>query len=236
MGKQYVVRVQATSSLAGGQGAYFRNQGFSDPVLFQYGRLEAIEPALCVPPIIINAAALSDSEYSISWTEVPEAAGYDVIVKYQDGTAYDSIRTSATSINLTGLDIEQKYQGAIWATCTDGERLPSAPFYITTDHKLPTIVYNCGLPTEPLLNQNTTPLPSLSTGDTIIAGDFKVKLANVSGSDGQFSGTGVMVWNFPMRNVLNGRAAHAPASPGHLARSGADAARSQDAAIARLHL
>ena len=40
-GEQYVVRIQATSP---DQNVYFRNQGFSDPVLFQYGSRDE-EPA-----------------------------------------------------------------------------------------------------------------------------------------------------------------------------------------------
>ena len=157
-------------------------------------------PALA--PVIINAAALSEEEFTVSWTEVPEALEYALVIR-QSGELYDSIVTNETELQLSSLDPELKYEGIIWVTCREGERLPSAPFFFTTNRTLPTIVFECGLPAEPLLNQNITPLPGLQPGDTIIAGDFKVKMLEVTGGSGTFSGAGVMVWNFPFRNVLN---------------------------------
>ncbi len=199
-GQKYVLRIRASSP---SETVYFRNQGYSDPILFQYGRSdEEIEVVDCFPPVIMEAHAISDSEYEILWAALDGSKGYSVVITDENGKRIDSIRTTRSHITLKDLDSKVDYEGRVWSHCISGGYLASAPFYITTSHNLPTIVYNCGLPTEPLMSQNTTPVTALVVGDTIVAGDFKVKLSQVSGSGDYYTGTGEVVWNFPIPNLL----------------------------------
>ncbi len=198
-GEQYVLLILAS---APDQSAFFRNQGFSDPVVFQYGHKAAGLPANCTPPVILQVSAGPGEDFNVSWSEVPGVGGYDVILRL-DGEEVDSLHTGTAGITLTGLDPLLRYEGVIRVTCNGGDRLTSAPFYLTASRELPAIAYVCGQPTGPLLDQNTTPIGHLQPGDTIIAGDFKVRLREVNGGGGTFSGTGVVVWNFPLRNLLN---------------------------------
>jgi hypothetical protein len=198
-GEQYVLLIRASSP---DQTVFFRNQGFSDPVVFQYGQKATGLPAICTPPVILQVSAGPEEAFTVSWSEVQGVGGYDVILRL-DGEEVDSLHASTAAITLTGLDPLQRYEGVVRVTCSDGDRLSSAPFHLTVSRELPAIVYECGQPAGSLLDHNTTPIGNLLPGDTIIAGDFKVRLREVSGGGGTFSGAGVVVWNFPFRNLLN---------------------------------
>ena len=158
----------------------------------------------CPAPILIEASLQSDGSYQIDWRS--EAPLFEVTLTDQDENPIDLFSTSEQQLQLSELDSSINYSGHITALCSDSSRSEGTPFFINNTGILPDIVYQCGVPVEPLLGKNTTPIPSLQKGDTIIAGDFKVKLATVSGGNGNFSGTGVMVWNFPFKNFLNDHA------------------------------
>ena len=197
VGQRYIVRVQATSM---DENVFIRNEGYSDPVIFQYGSLEELpEPQCAAPEITTSSKALSDSSYTVSWDEVALADSYDVLIWNDDGSRYDSLHTTETTLQLTGFDPELRYEGYVVANCESGERVPSQPFFISLNHQTPTIVYNCGVPAEPLFNGNRDLLPALQVTDTVIAGDFKVGIESLTGP---FTGTGVMIWNFPIQSFL----------------------------------
>ena len=197
-GQRYVLRIQA--STADGQ-AYFRQQGWSEPVVFQYGELpqEEKENPPCLAPHILETATLGDGAYQVRWSALQQVSTYTILLE-TDGVRVDSFTQADTTLQVYGLDSTLTYVGRIRAVCADGFTVHSEPFYFTSRRRnLPVITFDCGATSPGLRTANTAPLATLKVGDTVMAGDFKVLLTAVSGS-GSYSGEGIVLWNFPWRN------------------------------------
>ncbi len=162
--------------------------------------LEA-DPNLCLPPLLTGATRQQNGAYDLAWEG--QGVSYEISLLDTAGRPVEVFTTADRYFSLNGLDSTLNHSGRIVAICRDSSYSDPTPFYINNTGSLPKIVYDCGVAVQPLLNDNDTPIPLLQPGDTVIAGDFKVKLLEVTGGQGHFSGSGVMIWNFPLRNFLN---------------------------------
>ena len=115
---------------------YFRNDGFSDPVIFQYSVLpEEPEEIICSTPQIGEISSEDNALYEINW-EGTEATYY--VVKLFDfrGNLLDSIETNELYHSWLVPDGSQNYRGVVEGHCSDTLYVESSPFVIGSFHTL----------------------------------------------------------------------------------------------------
>lgn len=183
LGRQYALRIQAKSIVGVEEFDLFKNHGYSEVVTFVYGDA-------CDMPgnIRIDAAA---TKFNVMWDGQFNHSAYTFRYR-QTGTAnwYES-NTAINEVNIYSLTPNTTYEYQVAGTCGvfGGEYSPIASLK-TSD--LGEASYSCGLPLETFNLDPAELTGSLNVGDIIQAGDFQVKLAKVSGSNGTFSGEGVI--------------------------------------------
>ena len=184
-GKNYAWRVQAKAKQGTEEIGLFKNQGFSEIFSFSYA-------GFCDLPFGINHEVKGSTNANIFWddftTEVPEFT-----VRYrQKGNNNEWFLSKTTTNQLTlwdlkaGTTYEYQVQKACVITQSDWSIVKEFTTFIADDEAS---VYECGI-TPNFSLTNMEPLPSIATGDAFVAGDFPVKILEVSGSNGRFTGKG----------------------------------------------
>ncbi len=183
--KKYAWRVQAKAKKGTEEIGLFKNKGFSEIFYFSHA-----QP--CDLPLGINHEVKGSTNVNIFWedytTEIPE-----FIVRYRkkgEGNNWFQNKTSMNSETLWGLKGGTTYEYQIQKSCkitkSDWSAAKEFTTHITDNQGS---VYECGI-TPDFNMTNKDPLATLSKGDVFIAGDFPVKVNEVTGSNGRFSGKG----------------------------------------------
>ncbi|MBV7533738.1 fibronectin type III domain-containing protein [Chitinophaga sp. sic0106] len=186
-GNNYAVQVQAIE--ADGKDMFI-NDGFSEVVKFTYGEK-------CSVPQQIVAAFAGRNELKISWAATVSQQGFTV--RYREGGSQPSQWYEETSytpqVIISGLKPGKQYEYQVKAQCMWGYGDYAASQTFTMPNEtLSEGDFVCGKNAGDQKISNTNNIEKLNIQDTIYAADFKVILTTVSGSNGQFSGTGqVMV-------------------------------------------
>lgn len=203
-GKNYAWRIQAKAKQGIEEIGLFENQGYSEIYSFSYS-------GGCDLPLGIEHEVKGSTNANIFWddfsTDVPEYA-----IRYRKAGPSGSPsgggngsspgggdraenewflnRTTSNQTTIWDLTAGTTYEYQVSKTCTitESDWSPVERFttFIADDEAS---VYECGItPDFSLSNRN--PLPSIAPGETFVAGDFPIRILEVSGSNGRFTGKG----------------------------------------------
>jgi hypothetical protein len=183
LGRKYAFRIKAKSIVGAEELDLFKNNGYSEVVTFVYGDV-------CEVPdnIQIETAA---TKFNVKWLGKSNHSEY--VFRYRAAgseTWYES-KTAINEVNIYSLKPNTTYEYQIAGQCGVFAGQNTQIATVKTDD-VGASSYSCGLPIE---NFNLDPaqlIDLLKVGDVIQAGDFEVKLVKVSGSNGSFSGEGVI--------------------------------------------
>ncbi|MDO6515852.1 fibronectin type III domain-containing protein [Zobellia uliginosa] len=185
-GKNYAWRVQAKAKQGVEEIGLFKNQGYSEIYSFSYA-------GTCDLPIGINHEVKGSTNANIFWddfaTDVPE---YTVRYRQKniEGAEWFMNKTTSNQTTLWDLKAGTTYEYQIQKQCSvtgvDWSMAKEFTTFIADDEAS---VYDCGI-TPDFDVSNKEPLPSISSGEKFMAGDFPINILTVSGSDGRFTGTG----------------------------------------------
>jgi hypothetical protein len=183
-GRSYAFRVRARAIIGTESYDLFKNQGYSEAIGFVYGDA-------CTLPTNINARATSGERFNISWEPATVHTNFNVRYRPAIRTAdqwYEET-TFLQNLDIGGLTAETTYEYQVAAGCGPFLSEYSDIASVTTESR-PPVNYTCGLPPEEYGFENREPLPQLNVDDVVLAGDFEVRMMEVSGSNGNFSGKG----------------------------------------------
>ncbi|WP_202029768.1 fibronectin type III domain-containing protein [Galbibacter mesophilus] len=183
--KRYAWRVQAKAKQGDEEIGLFKNQGYSE--IFSF-----VHTTPCKTPINVTHEVKGMREANIYWedfsTDITEFT-----VRYRekgsDGAWFMS-RSTANWVTLWDLRPGTVYEYQVAKQCalvtSDYSPVKTLTTFIANDESG---LYNCGIPPQIDLD-NQQPLDELKKGDVFKAGDFPVKVQEVSGSNGRFTGKG----------------------------------------------
>ncbi len=183
--KKYAWRIQAKAKQGTEEIGLFKNQGYSEIFSFSYA-------TPCDQPISITYETKGAHQVNISWedftTEIPK---FKVRYRKQgNNSEWFYSQTSANWITLWDLRAETTYEFQIRKLCAVSESdWTIVDTFTTGSEQDETALYNCGIPPDINL-ENQNPLPSIEKGESFRAGDFDIKILEVSGSEGRFTGEG----------------------------------------------
>ncbi|MET7030095.1 fibronectin type III domain-containing protein [Sediminicola luteus] len=183
--KNYAWRVQAKARQGTEEIGLFKNQGYSEIYSFSYA-------GVCSLPSAINHEVKGSTNANIFWddfsTDVPEYT-----VRYRkkgNDNEWFFNKTTSNTTTLWDLKAGTVYEYQVQKKCvvtqSDWGTVRQFTTFIADDEAS---VYECGITPDFSLD-NTEPLPSISVGEQFTAGDFPIKILEVSGSNGRFTGKG----------------------------------------------
>src|SRR5690606_22517931 len=148
-------------------------------------------------PADVVAEPLSSTKAKIYWGTLDRHSAFKVRYREAGTTNWYTNNTAIEETTLTGLKPATVYEYQVGGVCGSVNGEYTAIATVKTP-ETPPADYSCGLPVETFNLDPSKLTGSLKPGDIIHAGDFDVKLTKVSGSNGVFSGEGVVV--MPMMN------------------------------------
>lgn len=183
-GIEYAWRVKA---MAGSDElTLFQNKGYSEVFSFVYG-------SLCPVPENVISEVTGNNQVGISWDTDPLQTSYETHFRISGETGDPwHVRESYTNnveiskVLTPGMTYE--YQVKAQCTTVGSEYSPLATFSIPAAY---TENFECGLQDNVEIT-NKVPKESLRNGEIIYYGQFPIKLTEISGSHGNFSGKGRM--------------------------------------------
>ncbi|MFS4492458.1 hypothetical protein [Maribacter sp. 2308TA10-17] len=185
-GKKYAWRVQAKAKQGTEEIGLFKNEGYSEIYSFSYA-------ASCELPAAVNHEVKGSTNANIFWddfsTEIPEYT-----VRYRQKNVQDAewflAKTTGNELTIWELKAGTTYEYQLSKNCGVAQSDWSFTKEFTTALEFEEeSVLDCGV--SPDINlTNMEPLASIATGETFVAGDFPVKILEVSGSNGKFTGKG----------------------------------------------
>jgi len=183
-GRRYAFRVRAKSIAGIDELDLFKNNGYSEVFTFVYGDA-------CDLPTGITAGTVNATRFNLAWDGTANQTAYRV--RYREAGTVNWYENSAsiTSADIISLKPATVYEYQVAATCGffDGQYSPVAR---VTTQPTPETSYSCGVPMGTFTIDPAQLVGSLKVGDIINAGDFDVVLTSVSGSNGVFTGEGVI--------------------------------------------
>lgn len=183
-GRRYAFRVQAKSISGVDELDLFKNHGYSEVVSFVYGDA-------CDLPTGISIESVGPSRFALRWESMFNHTAFKVRYRQEGTVDWYENNVSLESTQILSLKPSTTYEYQVAATCGffDGDYSPIAR--VTTAEEVPAD-YSCGIPLTPFNLDPSELTGSLKPGDIIDAGDFQVQLISVSGSNGIFSGEGII--------------------------------------------
>ncbi|WP_309607565.1 AHH domain-containing protein [Flavobacterium sp.] len=187
--RRYAWRVRAISTSGLSENAIFKNNGYSEVFWFTYA-------SNCPAPTSVFSTITSSKSVKITWEGAFENTKYHVQYKKRNvaSAQWFSVYTLNTQATITDLEAETAYEFRVGASCEPAGIAMSYNYSGINNFDTPvsgstSVGYNCGInPAVSITNQ--TPLPNLIPSETFTAGDFPVKVLEVSGSNGMFTGIG----------------------------------------------
>ncbi|GEM_PF-2470626 len=196
-GKRYAWRVQARALDGVDEIGMFKNNGYSEIFSFTYqGECEA--PAyLTIDEVTSQNATFKwqggfdHTQYKIAYRKAIDNDGNS---GQQNNFAWFESTTNSEQFTVIDLEPNTLYEWRVGGFCADGTLTFSDSKSFTTMEADAEAYYNCGIePTIDIANQ--TLIDKLQVGDVVKAGDFNVKIKEVSGSN-SFSGKGYTTVGF----------------------------------------
>ncbi len=183
-GRHYAFRVRAKSISGVEELDLFKNQGYSQTHKFIYGDA-------CNIPSEVEVVAKSSSRFVLNWAG--NVNNTDYIIRYRVANDSESDWTEEDTFfeefEIDALNPGTTYEYQIGAGCGPFTAGYTELASITTDEPKETD-FACGTEVVDFDLDNRELLNSLQPGQYIYAGDFDIKIEEVSGSNGVFSGSG----------------------------------------------
>jgi len=184
-GRNYAWRIQAKAKQGVEEIGLFKNQGYSEIFSFSYA-------GSCDLPVGISHEVKGSTNANIFWddfsTEIPE---FTVRYRKKGGNnEWFQSKTTTNQITLWNLKGGTTYEYQVQKKCVVTKSDWSFAKELTTALEFEEeSIIDCGI--APAIDlENKEPLPSIQKGDTFKAGDFPIKIVEVSGSNGRFTGKG----------------------------------------------
>lgn len=188
-GKKYAWRIKTTVVTANNEQEPFKNDGYSEIYWF---KLQGECPPLQRANVVADPRT---NKTTLSWVTDPSNIGNTKIDYRKKGTSkWTTIETSSSQTTLTGLDWNTTYEYELGNRCniTDDFAYGSLQTFKTLTQD----TNNC-VPSLPKVISNREPLAMLRAGDTIYASGFRMRLTQVTGANGNFSGQGYLALLVP---------------------------------------
>ncbi|MDR2121741.1 MAG: hypothetical protein LBP34_01320, partial [Flavobacteriaceae bacterium] len=190
-GKTYAWRVKAISTSGIAENSVFKNNGYSQIYSFKY-------TTNCTPPRYLLSEQQSSSIVKLMWQGETSHRKYHIQYRKAnvEKAEWFEVFTINTQTILQDLEAGFTYEFRVGASCESEQYgIPQSYVYsgiqtftLEKDEK-GTTSYNCGIvPNIKLTNRQ--PLGAMVENETFMAGDFPVKVLEVSGGNGTFSGKG----------------------------------------------
>lgn len=188
-GKRYGWRIKAHAKSGTEEVDAFRNQGFSEIYWFTY-------QDVCPAPQNISATPGSFGSLEFSWTPSEKHKSYMVTYRIKDKEGATWFDQQASTPLALVYDVEPgiEYEYRVGAFCTTDQPVFAELRTIKVPARETESFANCTIVPNPNIT-NKQQLQTLKAGDVITAGDFPVKLKEVSGS-GSFTGKGYVIVPF----------------------------------------
>ncbi len=186
-GRSYAFRIKAKSIVGVDELDLFKNNGYSEVFTFTYGDA-------CTLPKNISAEAVNAGKFKVTWQANYNHSGFSVRYKLADNPTAEWYEedTFFEEIEIDGLQPETTYEYQVSSSCGAFTSEFSAIAKVTTP-ALPEVNFTCGLPPENFQLDNTTPVEGLKVGDVIKAGDFDVKVVELTPNGNRYTGKGNVV-------------------------------------------
>ncbi len=175
----------------------FKNRGRSEVVKFTYG-------SVCLPATNISAQVLAPTRAKITYEAGAGNTRYKLRFREKtqenNGTWFEE-NSQLNYVNLLDLRPSTTYEYEVLSFCGDltpTNQIIQRDTFQTSGFSAQD--FACGRVPKEFTLQNQTPKANLVRGDTIVATDFKLKIGRIEGSQGVFSGEGVVVMPF-MNNI-----------------------------------
>ncbi|WP_010182962.1 EndoU domain-containing protein [Aquimarina agarilytica] len=194
--KRYAWRVQAKAQKGGEPIALFENAGYSEIFWF-----DNITP--CEAPKNISAEVKGIYKANIYWDEnLDEITPY--LIRYRQANVKDAqwftARTTEPWATLWDLKEGTTYEYQVSSQCPLGDSVFSEVKSFTTDiTENEETYYNCGITSDIELT-NKEPIAEIHTNEVFTAGDFPVRITELNGSNGRYTGKGVVTIPY-LKNV-----------------------------------
>jgi hypothetical protein len=189
-GKKYAWRVKAISTNGLAENNVFKNNGYSQINYFTYA-------STCEAPRYLLSEQQGSNRVKIMWDGINTQQRYHIQYKKANtpNAEWFDTYTVNTQTLLTNLEPGYTYEFRVGATCeptqygiTQSYTYSGIQTFAINKNDKAT-AYNCGIvPTIEIRNQQ--PLGAMVTNETFMAGDFPVKVLDVQGGNGMFSGSG----------------------------------------------
>lgn len=195
-GKNYAWRIQAKAKQGIEEIGLFKNQGYSEIFSFSYA-------GACDLPLVINHEVKGSTNANIFWddfsTEIPEFT-----IRYRQKNVQDAEwflgKTTTNDHTIWDLKAGTTYEYQLSKNCgiTQSDWSYTKEFTTALEFEEESIL-DCGV--SPDINlTNMQPLASIGSGATFKAGDFPVKILEVSGANGRFTGKGYVTLPY-LKNI-----------------------------------
>lgn len=184
--KRYAWRVQAIAKQGAEDIGLFKNNGYSEISYFDF-RMP------CTSPLNISTEVKGIYKTNIYWDEATGDTN-SYLVRYREANNPDAewftTRTSENWTTLWDLKEATTYEYQISSECVLGSsNFSQSDTFTTQTAEDEDSYYNCGISPDITLS-NTEPISELLVGETFKAGDFPVKVTEISGSSGRYTGKG----------------------------------------------
>ncbi|MEW7280890.1 deaminase domain-containing protein [Aquimarina sp. 2201CG1-2-11] len=193
--KRYAWRVQGKAISGAEEVGLFKNNGYSEIFWFNY-------TAPCDTPTNTRHEVKGAQQVNILWddytTDVPEFT-----IRYRqkgDNNEWFFAKTSANWTTLWDLRADTEYEYQVNKRCliSESDYSPLQTFTTLAEDDETSLI-DCGISPD-LDIENMEPLEQLFPGSSFKAGDFPIKVTEVSGSNGRFTGKGYVT--FPYFNSI----------------------------------
>ncbi|WP_421498031.1 fibronectin type III domain-containing protein [Flavobacterium columnare] len=192
-GKRYAWRVRAISTSGVSLNNVFKNDGYSEIYTFTYA-------SHCPAPSFLLSEAVSARSVRISWLGDKSHTKYHVQYRKANvvGAEWFEVYTMNSQTTLSDLEAGVSYEFRVGGSCEPAVLGNTASFTYSgiNQFSMPAAgtsnsTFTCGLnPTVAIANQ--TPITNLIVGETFTAGDFSVKILELTGNN-PYSGKGYII-------------------------------------------
>lgn len=188
-GKRYAWRVRAHAKNGVEDVDVFRNQGNSEIRWFTY-------QDVCPPPTALAAAPGQFGNLELTWLASDKHQSYTVSYKRKDkeDAVWFDQQASSPIAQLYDVEAGIEYDIRVGAFCVTDQPVYGDLLTIKVPTRTTQSYVNCSIVPDPDLT-NREEIQTLKAGDIITAGDFPVKITEVSGSK-EFTGKGYVTVPF----------------------------------------
>ncbi len=183
-GRRYAFQLRAHAYAGADELSLFKNNGYSQVYTFVYGDA-------CLPPKNISVSDVGTTRFNVSWDGASNQTTYALRYRFANTGNWYTNQSLTPNVTVNSLQPNTRYEFQVNASCGTFTSDYSSVTSVTTKDN-PGIQYSCGVPLTPFNLDPSQLINSLKVGDIIKAGDFDVVLSKVSGSNGTFSGEGVI--------------------------------------------